>query len=447
MKKTLTIFSLFIGLVINAQILNYDEFGILLSQENKQGTARTMAMKGAFGALGGDLSAISINPASGAVFMESAATFTLGFNQKDLMSDFYGNQVQNSNSNLNVAQIGGLLVFNNNTQEDGLNKIAIALNYGILNNFNNSWVASSTSFPASYFDYPNVEFQQYKNITSGKQAELNFSIAAQFNDVLYIGASLNAYNINYIEDSTREEIAYDNEGNYIDSFESFWQEVQGDGLSLGLGAIFKITQGLRLGLSYISPVWYEIHEENNMFEEYTDDAYGYYDVFYSNDPPAYGNNINKIQAYDYALRTPSKLTGSIAYVFGKQGLISADVTRKNYKGINLNPNIIQTNEYIDTILKASYKLNFGTEWRIDKISIRGGYSYEQNPYTDAIDSDNLTGIAFGLGYDFGKFTIDIAYDYSEQTDYYNFYPDINFINGSELTKNYDKVIATVAFKL
>lgn len=447
MKKILTIFSLFIGLVINAQILNYDEFGILLSQENKQGTARTMAMKNAFGALGGDLSAISINPASGAIFMESTAAFTLGYNQKDFTSDFYDNQVQNSNNNLNLSQVGGLLVFDNNTQEDGLNKVAIALNYGVLNNFNNSWVASSPLFPATYTDYPNVEFQKYKNITSGKQAELNFSIAAQFNNVLYFGASLNAFSIDYIEDSKREEIAYDNEGNYVDSFESFWQEVQGDGLSLGLGAIFKITQDLRLGLSYISPVWYEIHEENNMFEEYTDDAYGYYDVFYSNDPPAYGNYINKFQSYDYALRTPSKLTGSIAYVFGKHGLISADVTRKNYKGINLNPNIIQTNEYIDDILRASYKLNFGTEWRIDHVSIRGGYSYEQSPYINAINSDNLTGISFGLGYDFGKFAIDITYDYTEQTDYYNFYPDIDIINGSELTKNYDKVLATIAFKL
>ena len=41
---------------------------ISLSIENENGNARYMSMGGAFGALGGNLSAISKNPASGAVF-------------------------------------------------------------------------------------------------------------------------------------------------------------------------------------------------------------------------------------------------------------------------------------------------------------------------------------------------------------------------------------------
>ena len=46
------------------------------SHTNLKGTARFQAMSGAFGALGGDISAISINPASSAVFLNSAATLT-----------------------------------------------------------------------------------------------------------------------------------------------------------------------------------------------------------------------------------------------------------------------------------------------------------------------------------------------------------------------------------
>ena len=91
MKKTLLFISLFIGLFANSQVLGYEDIGVLLSNENMQSTARTIAMKGAFGALGGDLSAMAINPASAAVFTNSTASFTLGNNHINLATDFYGN--------------------------------------------------------------------------------------------------------------------------------------------------------------------------------------------------------------------------------------------------------------------------------------------------------------------------------------------------------------------
>ena len=50
---------------INAQ---YVSDGLRYSSGETQGTARFKAMGGAFGALGGDISAISINPAGAAIF-------------------------------------------------------------------------------------------------------------------------------------------------------------------------------------------------------------------------------------------------------------------------------------------------------------------------------------------------------------------------------------------
>ena len=46
-----------------------------------QGSARFRALSGAFGALGGDLSAISINPAGSAIFIKSAS-FLIRLNSK-----------------------------------------------------------------------------------------------------------------------------------------------------------------------------------------------------------------------------------------------------------------------------------------------------------------------------------------------------------------------------
>ena len=42
------------------------------SNENIQGTARFNSLGGAFGALGGDISSIDINPAGSSVFLQSA---------------------------------------------------------------------------------------------------------------------------------------------------------------------------------------------------------------------------------------------------------------------------------------------------------------------------------------------------------------------------------------
>jgi hypothetical protein len=64
MKKIFLIFSL---ISITGFSQNINDV-MLFSGENIQGTARYNAMSGAFGALGGDMTAINANPAGGAVF-------------------------------------------------------------------------------------------------------------------------------------------------------------------------------------------------------------------------------------------------------------------------------------------------------------------------------------------------------------------------------------------
>ena len=458
MKKTILLLSLFIGLIMHAQILDYNDFGVLLTNENNQGTARTMGMKNAFGALGGDLSAININPAGTAVFSQSAAAFTLGNNKTEIQSNFYGTPTTQNNNNVSLSQAGGVLLFFNEEEEEedysNWKKVSVAVNMNTLHDYETSWMAKGLNTPTWTTNtdgtilYNTVDSQKYSNFTEGSLTNVNFAMAAQYGKWLYLGASFNAYDVEYIEDSKREEIANDGLGNSIDAFESFWQEINGEGFSFSGGLILKPIHNLRLGFSYTSPVWYELKEESNMYLEDDEDAYGFYDVTYSDEVGNYSNNIDKIQTYDYEIRTPSKTTGSIAYVFGNKGLISADLIAKNYKKIHLgNGNIFDVeNKYFNDNLKNTYKLNIATEWRFKKMSFRGGYNYEQTPYIDAIDTDDIRGYALGLGYDFGSFVIDLAYDYKENTDFYNFYPDVTGINGAELSKNNNKLLATVSFK-
>ena len=111
MKKIFLTLSLLAIFTMNAQVLGYSDFGVLLTNENNQGTARSIALKGAFGSLGGDLNAISINPAGAAVFNSSSASFTLAYDRLDLQTDFYGNSNDNTTDSFNLSQAGGILLF------------------------------------------------------------------------------------------------------------------------------------------------------------------------------------------------------------------------------------------------------------------------------------------------------------------------------------------------
>ena len=65
--------SLFNIIIANAQ----NEFDVLkLSTENLQRTARSLAMGNAFGGLGGDMSAISINPAGIGIYRKFEIAFS-----------------------------------------------------------------------------------------------------------------------------------------------------------------------------------------------------------------------------------------------------------------------------------------------------------------------------------------------------------------------------------
>ena len=82
MKKY--IFLLALGLTAGAAQSQEIADAMLYSQENLNGTARFRAMSGAFGALGGDLSSINVNPAGSAIFSNNQMGLTLSsFNTKN----------------------------------------------------------------------------------------------------------------------------------------------------------------------------------------------------------------------------------------------------------------------------------------------------------------------------------------------------------------------------
>ena len=102
MKKIIFLFIALLGVcfVYGQDITD----AVRYSNDEVKGTARFRAMGGAFGALGGDLSAVNINPASSAVFTQSRASFTTGFNSISNNSEYFGSSLSDTDSNINFYQ-------------------------------------------------------------------------------------------------------------------------------------------------------------------------------------------------------------------------------------------------------------------------------------------------------------------------------------------------------
>lgn len=431
------------GFISSAQTLSYNDIGVLFSKENTNGTARYNAMSGAFGALGGDLSAIE-NPAGFAVFLNSEFGITYTHTNLKSMTSFYGNEGSSENEFGNISQTGGVFVFNTHSNS-GWNKVALGFNYSMTNDFENFWFAEGNSGFAPITDfydnnpvvYTNSDGQYFENITDGRNGKYTFTLAAQYNEDFYVGASINTYDIEYYQRVLVEEYNNDGNGNTLDVSQNQELFTYGEGFSFNLGFISKPSDNVRLGLALQSPVWYNLSEE---FTEFEVELYETgFDTFTEN---------SGVSFFDYRLRTSGKMTGSFAYIFDSQGLISVDYIYRNYSNTKLSKGDFSgENQDFNSDLQSTGELRVGTEWRFDNVSVRGGFHMEKSPYKNAIDSDDLEGFSLGAGFKFKGGKIDFAYQSSTNTAPYSIYPQSNEVDAVELDFDTSKITATLVLNI
>jgi len=461
MKKLITFLILFaVTLTSFSQSLGYQDLALLFSENDANGTARFTSMSGAFGALGGDISSININPAGIAVFNNSAFSGSFNSRNTDITSNYYGTSRNNQNQFFNLTQAGAVLVFKSAYNSEW-EKFAIGFNYRMKKDFNNGFSAVGNSGIATFRDFPldnntsaidyNVaEEQRFRNNYTGELNEVSIAFSAVHQNKLYVGGGLNFYDLNFRQRATLTEFNNDGNGNTLDA--NFYQEnfVTGAGVSLNAGFIYKASKNFRFGLSYQTPTWFtEVLEESNIVnnEGYMGDT----EIVVSNDNVIYDNTAGgnfPSQNFIYRLKTPSKLTASAALIFGKSGLLSVDYSNKNFTNMNLSDaDFYGENQFFQNELRNVYALNIGTEWRFDRFSVRGGYKFEQDPLKTALDSDNLQGYSFGGGYNFGNFKIDFSYSDNNRTAFYNSYPQFPSVNSTELAISNKVFTGTVTINL
>ena len=127
--------------VLNAQDISD---ALRYSQSEIQGTARFRALSGAFGALGGDMSAVSANPAGSAIFSQSHASFTLSNLDTENNTQYFNGLGTSSESNFDINQGGAVFVFaSKNTSP--WRKFTLGVNYEKTNSYEDNWFAFGTN--------------------------------------------------------------------------------------------------------------------------------------------------------------------------------------------------------------------------------------------------------------------------------------------------------------
>ncbi|MEY2701471.1 MAG: hypothetical protein RLY43_91, partial [Bacteroidota bacterium] len=449
---------------------------------NLNGSARFRAMGGAFGAVGGDLSAINVNPAGSSIFNNNQATFSLTSFNSTNTSTYFGRSAKATNSLLDINQIGAVFVFNDYSKKQGWNKFTLGLNYENTNNLNNYIVSEGTNatnsmgayflnkaqgvdvsylalqsgetindlysylgeeglfnaqqamlgYQAYMFDedtstsatndyWTNIptggNYYQRNSISSkGYNGKFTANFSGAYEDKLYLGMNLNFM----FSDYTRKSSLFESNTNPAYTTGSTVRAARfdnqlytyGSGFSINLGAIYKVQKNARIGLSYESPTWYRFTDElTQRLQTETSNN----NVIYTDDI-----NPNVVNIYPaYKIQSPSKVTGSLAYIFGKSGLLSVDYTYKNYENTKFKPKNDELysalNNQMRTVLSSTYELRIGGEYKIKQWSLRGGYRFEQSPFKNKTTIGDLTSYSGGLGYNFGDSRLDVSYTTSKRS--------------------------------
>lgn len=447
MKKiVLTSLALCFGVVLMAQ----NAFDALkYSEVYYQGTARSMAMGSAFGAVGADFSSLSINPAGMGLYRSSEYMLSPTLYNKRTESTYNGMYADDSRTNFALSNFG--YVGTTQISNSSIRYAQFAIGMNRTNDFNNRWLIQGMNPSHSKVDvfldmlngvhpddipfdiYPLWEtyvidqtedgeytspvpqggiLQEELLTTWGSTNEWLLSGSINVEDRFFFGATVGLPFVRSFYESIYSEYDENNEYQDFDQWNMVEQiDTRGWGINLKLGAIVQPFDFLRIGASFHTPTYfYDLEEVYQTSAE--SDVYGYH----------YFKRESAIGEYVYNITTPMRAIGSLAFIIGNFGIISADYEYVDYSTMRLRSDdysFSSQNRDIRDLFSSTSNIRVGTEWRFANVSVRGGYAFYGSPL--GIDESMLrtSQISFGLGYTGYNYNIDFAYIYGlKKQDYY-----------------------------
>jgi len=423
------------------------------------GSARYKAMGGAFGALGGDLSSLNVNPAGSAVFNSSQFAIT-GFYSSVLNESGYGfgnAALESRDDDIDLNQIGGVLVQRVNGGR-GITKLVFGLNYEETRNFDNQYDATgqTTSGLDTYFlgyaqgvplsalerqsdfienDYLDIgEFQGFGDqqaflgLAGGfirpadpgnpsgtaYQSNASYSQVRQLISVFSQGEIAKFTMNSAIEINNRFYLGASLNGHWITRGQTTLITEEGYAPGSPIGPESETIFDNRIdaeGTGFSAQVGFiaKVAKALRLGASYQSPTWYWIRESTSQrvnsplaDPDINFINFNVVNIYpEYRMRTPAQTTLSGALVLGKSALFSADFIYRDYSTSQLGSNneaIFQgENRFIEDFLGAAWEYRFGHEFRAgDAVSFRAGYRRVEGPF-EGSDEGLVQEVSGGVG--------------------------------------------------
>ncbi len=420
------------------------------------GTARSVGIGGAIGALGADFSSLSTNPAGLGTVRRSEFTLTPSFEIGTIdakLENGEGNfAFDEEKTNFNINNLG--LVFVSRPLDAAWRNAAFGVGINRVANFNQSfyfegrsngsitdrWLELAQGLTPSELDnfeagpafdafaiynpfeddntlyvsdFPdtNIAVTRSQLVNrKGSMTELVFSFAGNYEDRIMIGATLGVPIFSFEETKTYNEVNEPLNPDILFDELTYTERLRttGAGINLKVGLIYRISQMIRLGAAIHTPSGLGLDDSFS-----TELDYRYTDSGVSQENSAQSPE----GSFEYRLRTPWRFIGSAGFIFGKNGFISAEAEWVDYTSARFNFNNTDNeadieyerdlNDQIDNELTGGVNLRVGGEYAIDIFRLRGGYSWMASPYSDG--EDPVSAFSAGAGFRLERFFMDFAF--------------------------------------
>lgn len=504
MKRIINIFALIIvAMQINAQ----STYNVTpLFSPELTGTARFVGMGGAMSALGGDISAMTSNPAGIGIYRSNDFAATASLSLLNTKADFLGSSLSKDNVNFSFDNIG--LVFSGHVGGESLKYVNFGINYTHRNNFRkefamNGWYADGNGnnlysqqyqiqnlYDLSRPDLGNITNNSYWNPRyawlpllaadagllqndgtinylptdatffsedKGGVDEIDFNISCNIDDRLYLGATLGMQYVDYQRYSMYGE--YDDLST-IYTLEN-WQKTEGAGFDVKLGAILRPFEysPFRLGLAFHLPTLYRLTDYSSAYIA-GPEIDGEYSEMATNWPEAYGEDY----IVDYNISTPWRMNVSAGYTFDNFLALNAEYELVSYSSANMEyddgTEMPAMEEEFESNMKNQHILRLGAEMRLDdNFSMRFGYNYISSAFrddawkyispssattaTDYTNTKDTNLFTLGLGYRGKSMYFDAAYQcVMQDADFYTYKDPEISLPATEVSNFQNKLIFT-----
>lgn len=297
--------------------------------------------------------------------------------------------------------------------------------------------------------YSNASAYEFGRSETGYIGEYDFNISGNVNDRVYLGLTVGLHDVHYNGRSLYAEHIVDgnDKPNGVLTV-SDERRITGTGYNVAAGVIFRPVEEspFRVGLYVSTPTWYDLTSRNN--------------TYLINDTPNTGDNpsVKANNSYDFKVYTPWKFGLSLGHTIGSSVALGATYEYSDYGSMDTRINDgtyedwygdvytdshsdDEMNRHTKETLKGVSTLKIGAEYKpVSSVALRIGYNYLTpmykkdgfknggldsygSNYSSATDYTNWKAtnrFTLGFGYVVGKFSADLAYQYT-MTDG-DFYP-------------------------